>query len=136
MDTKTSIKEAEALAYANYHCRIWWNRAVAIWGTRCGMMPAVILNKRLKSTAGRAWIYSEGHEHYAGKMVLEFSHGLLIKHAEYFSRDTIPHEIAHFIAYRVYGEENHGIHWKIVTEKMTGKVLSRCHSLPSLWKAK
>lgn len=78
----------------------------------------VVMNGRLTSTAGRAFLES-------GK--LEFSPSLYEANEAEFLNDTVPHEFAHLVAYRVYGDKGHGIGWKAVMQDM-GFNATRCHS--------
>ena len=76
------------------------------------------LNRRLTSTAGRAFI-AEGR--------MEFSEILYKQNVEAFLEDTVPHELAHIIAYRVYGSHGHDASWKKVMMAL-GYEPTRCHS--------
>lgn len=90
------------LDVANFHTRVWWKRFVDVY-PQLGGIPAVKLNGRLKTTAGRAW-YEDGF--------IELSPELMWEHTEEFTRDTIPHELAHIVAYRLTGDTGHGKGWK------------------------
>jgi SprT protein len=76
------------------------------------------MNGRLTSTAGRAFL-EEGR--------LEFSKVLYAQNEEQFLNDTVPHELAHIVAYRVFGDRGHGVHWKQVMNFL-GFEATRCHS--------
>jgi SprT protein len=76
------------------------------------------MNGRLTSTAGRAFL-QEGR--------LDFSKSLYAQNVENFLNDTVPHELAHIIAYRVYGSTGHDSAWRKVMD-MLGFEPTRCHS--------
>ena len=76
------------------------------------------MNGRLTSTAGRAFI-AEGR--------MDFSKVLYSQNEEAFLADTVPHEFAHIVAYRVYGSTGHDASWRKVME-MLGYTPTRCHS--------
>ena len=83
--------------------------------------PKVVLNNRLKSTAGRAFI--ENNPQY-----IDLSTELFWQYTEQFVQDTIPHELAHLVAFTVYGDPGHGIGWRNVITKMNIPT-KRCHNM-------
>lgn len=89
----------------------WWNFATKLFSNSIGAMPEIKVNKRLTSTAGRAWLES-------GK--IEYSAYFLEEYTQDMFENTIPHELAHIIAYRMYGEKNHGKAWKLVALALYG----------------
>ena len=76
------------------------------------------MNGRLTSTAGRAF-YKEGR--------LDFSKVLYANNVDAFLNDTVPHELAHVIAHRVYNSTGHDAGWKKVMMAL-GFEPTRCHS--------
>ena len=76
------------------------------------------MNGRLTSTAGRAFL---------GEGRLEFSKVLYAQNEAQFLNDTVPHELAHIVAYRVFGDRGHGVHWKHVMNFL-GFEANRCHN--------
>lgn len=76
------------------------------------------MNSRLTSTAGRAF-YDRGY--------MDFSTSLYEANREEFLLDTVPHEFAHMVSYRVYGTRGHDRNWRFVVEQLGG-VANRCHS--------
>lgn len=76
------------------------------------------MNGRLTSTAGRAYL-AEGR--------VEFSKKLYAENVEAFLNDTVAHEFAHIVAYRVYGSTGHDVAWK-KTMMMLGYEPTRCHN--------
>jgi len=59
---------------------------------------------------------------------IHLNHGLLIRNKQDFLSQTIPHEIAHLVAFRVFGESGigHGKEWKFVM-RVFGIEPNRCH---------
>lgn len=112
--------------FAEYHNKKWWIEARKIFGDSIGVMPAVKMNARLTSTAGRAFI-EDGYS--------DFSCYLMEKNAEHFAKDTIPHELSHHIAYRLYGDKGHGKAWKMVALKLYGQN-NTYHTMETLNQAK
>jgi SprT-like family len=82
-----------------------WLRFRELYGNKVGKKPTIERNNRLRTTAGRAFLHDNK---------IDISTKLLLEFPSHFAKDTIPHEGAHFVAYRVFGEENHGKPWKAV----------------------
>ena len=75
---------------------------------------------RLKGrTAGKAFLGRE----------IRFNPILYMENKNTFIARTVPHEIAHMIAYDLYGRvKPHGNEWKTVCRKIGMKDITRCHS--------
>lgn len=86
-----------------------------------GKMPKIIFNNRLKTTAGRC--------DYAARVV-DLSPSLMRENVKEFCNTIIPHELAHQVAFDVYGDTGHGPDWKSVMV-VYGIEPARCHSLTS-----
>jgi SprT protein len=99
----------------------WWNKLRALYPSIAATRPEVKYNKRLKTTAGRAFIESK-------PQYIDLSTELLWQHPEKFMVDTIPHELAHCAAYTVYGDTGHGKGWKLVMRSI-GLEPERCHTM-------
>ena len=76
------------------------------------------MNSRLTSTAGRAF-YDRGY--------MDFSTSLYEANQEEFLVDTVPHEFAHMVAFRVYNSVGHDNSWRYVVQQLGGSP-NRCHS--------
>jgi len=113
MDTTTLHN---VMAQATATC---WLGLRAQYGKRVGKMPELYFNNRLRTTAGRAHINGNIVE-LATKLVPEFP--------QEYIKVIIPHELAHIVAYRVFGEENHGLPWKQIMANM-GLSTSPYHNL-------
>ena len=118
----------EALVFVENLSFVWWEKAWHIWGGRIGPLPASRINKRLKSTAGRAFIMAD--QPYS-----DYSLYLLNKYRQEFENDTIPHELSHHIAWRVWKDRGHGKAWKQVAERLYGSC-ARTHTMESEYQAK
>ena len=78
-------------------------------------------NPRMRTAAGRA-IYSQN--------LIELNKELLERHPEHLEQ-VVAHEMAHLIAYALFGPRQgagHGMGWKR-TMRMLGFPAARCHSL-------
>lgn len=95
--------------WAVFHGVIFWRKAQAFYGIRIGAMPKVVMNSRLTSTGGRAWL----EDYY-----IDLSCYLMERNPETFRTVTIPHELCHLIAFRLYGDKGHGKPWKKVMVEM------------------
>ena len=106
-----------------------WRKAYDIWGPRIGVIPVVEMNARLTSTAGRAFMLTAMNKKVVPPMVerMDFSCFLMQNNWYDFLAQTVPHECAHFIALRVYGDENHGQGFKYVMQELGCRV-ERCHT--------
>lgn len=111
---------------ARFSARFWWKKAEKAFkalGYDIGEMPEVSINNRLTSTAGRAWAED-------GKGKIDLSRYLMERYPEYFTRDTIPHELAHIISNRLFNDGMHKAGWKFTVQTMGCKT-TRCHNMPS-----
>lgn len=82
-------------------------------------VPAVVLNNRLKSTAGRAW-YEEDK--------IDLSVELFREHTHWMLTDVIPHELCHMAAWRWHKHSGHGPAWKD-TMRAIGLEPKRTHDM-------
>ena len=99
------MNHVKLLEQAQFESRLWWIKLEKIYGS-IGETPYILLNNRLRTTAARAWIYD-------GKV--DLCTRLLVRYPQEYFRQTIPHELAHMVAWRVFGYEGaHGIPWKNV----------------------
>ena len=69
--------------------------------------PGLVFNKRLKATAGRAFIESK-------PQYIDVSNDLLWLYPQEFHDTIIPHEAAHLAAFTRYTDDKHGKGWKLV----------------------
>lgn len=83
--------------------------------------PKIIFNKRLKTTAGRAFVQSV-------PQYIDLSNELLWQHPEEFRDVIIPHEAAHLAAYTRFADAGHGNGWRMVMAYL-GLPPERCHSM-------
>lgn len=67
--------------------------------------PKIVYNKRLKTTAGRAWLT---------KNYIDLSNDLVYEHGEKILMWVIPHELGHFVANEIFGHDGHGPEFKRV----------------------
>lgn len=105
-----------------------WQKAYGIWGDKIGQMPLVKMNARLTATAGFAYMLTANNKTVRPPIIerVEYSCFLMLHNWDDFLKQTVPHECAHFIALRVYGDENHGKGFKYVMQKLGCRV-ERCH---------
>lgn len=84
-------------------------------------MPTVGFDLRGR-VAGRA---------YCGRRHVQFNPVLLVENVQPFLTDTIPHELAHLVAYELYGGsiEPHGSEWARIMTQVFGIPANRCHQL-------
>lgn len=94
------------------------NQAEQIFGVRFDV--ELKLNKRLTSTAGRAFYVQN---------LIELSDKLLQDNFQGFLDDTLPHEFCHLLSYKLYAEagKGHSQEWKATMLAM-GYKPTRCHS--------
>lgn len=79
-----------------------WADLVSAYGPGVGALPAAKWNKRLTSTAGRAFVE---------KGVIELSPKIFQVYPEGYILDIIPHELAHVAAFRFFQDDGHGKGW-------------------------
>ena len=65
---------------------------------------------------------------HRGGCTIRYNLALLDRHGEAFLRDTVPHETAHYVAYRLHGRgiRPHGPEWQQIMQ-LFGADPSRCH---------
>ena len=100
----------------------WWNKAGKLIPqiTEIRLVkPEIVLNHRLVTTAGF---------NYDEKPLIELNTVLFYTNIHGFGNDTIPHELAHYIADNCFDSSGHDKGFYMVGEKLTGRKLSRCHS--------
>ncbi len=102
----------------------WWRKAVGIYGKRLKACPTIRVSKRMTRCAGLA---------YVADNEIAVSHKFLLAYPHDMRDDTIPHELAHIVAYQLTGyggkpREAHGKPWKDVCIVLTGKPLSIYHN--------
>ena len=95
------------------------------WGAdKVNKIPTIKYNLSGRC-AGRAhWIY------VTNDMFIRINPILLNENVEYMLTNTVPHEIAHLVAYMVFGKsiKPHGYEWKTVM-RCFGLTPDRCHYL-------
>jgi SprT protein len=106
---------------AQYHVRAWWVKFLAQYPTIQRVTPVVTLNNRLKTTAGRAFIGDVPQR-------IDLSTDLFSQHTDQMIVDTIPHELAHLVAYTIHGDKGHGKGWYSVVAHM-GIQTTRMHDM-------
>ena len=67
--------------------------------------------------------------HRNGYTIINFNAALFKRHAEDFLVQTVPHEVAHLVAYQHYGAKirPHGQEWQSIMQ-LFGADVSRCHN--------
>lgn len=103
----------------DYHGNIIWINYSKIF-KGIGPRPAIKINKRLRSTAGRAFI-SENPQY------IDLAYCFLVEFPEDMLADTLPHEYAHIIAWNLFQDPGHGKGWKHVMRSY-GLEPTRCHN--------
>ena len=65
-----------------------------------------------------------------GKYQLRFNPVLLRENREHFLKQTVGHEVAHLLAYELFGPgvQAHGKEWKSIMVKVFGLPAERCHN--------
>lgn len=122
--TKYNIEKLQRTA--NIVAEDFWVAAKNVFGVDIGQLPIIIMNPRLTAVAGRAWLDLNK---------VDLSCYLMDKYPDNFRLDTIPHELCHHIANRLYGDRGHGNGWKYTMVKM-GVEPIRLHSMETLYQAK
>lgn len=63
------------------------------------------------------------------KNLLRFNKQLLLDNQQHFLKQTVPHEVAHLIAYQIFGLKikPHGKEWQLIMQKVYQLPAERCH---------
>ena len=83
-----------------------------------GPAPTLVINSRLRTSAGRCF-YETG--------VIDFNPKI---DQEFLLTDTLPHELGHLIAYRLYKDHGHSDDWRRCCAMVGLKGAARCHDQP------
>ena len=102
-DLTGAVAACWARFQANAHTS-WPNLPVAHL-ERMAEPPTVVIRPRMTAAAGKA---------YLARGLLVLSREYLQHHPTQMVEQTLPHEVAHFIAWRVFKDGGHGVHWKAV----------------------
>ena len=98
----------------------FYSLARSIWPTQLDNWQKPVWNTKLRgTTAGRAYLQTN---------IFRINPELYVQNREHLLLTTVPHEIAHLVAYRVFGDRGHGNGWKTVMRRF-GLVPERCHNL-------
>jgi SprT protein len=81
----------------------------------------VVMNKRLKTTAGRAIIGADF-------LRIEFNPTLYAQEGQVFIDRTVVHEFAHIVACVLMKSTGHDAHWRSVMQTLGAIDSKRCHS--------
>lgn len=106
MNTKNTLNRIARASVARA-----WNKLTCQYGkVHLGEAPIIVINRRLKTTAGRAWL-TDGKIDISERLMLDFPREIIMQ--------TIPHEVAHIAAFRLfqYGVnrgESHGAPWQYI----------------------
>lgn len=119
MEKKLTPEELGNLVAAS--AKFWWAKLYTLYPVIGPHIPKIKYNKRLKTTAGRAF-------YAAVPQYVDLSVELLWEYPDEMLNDTIPHELAHLAAFTVYGDSGHGPSWKKVMREI-GLEPSRCHNM-------
>jgi len=98
-----------------------WLRLRKLYPALSPIRPAVKYNKRLKTTAGRAFVERNPQE-------IDLSTDLLWQHTDEMINQVLPHEYAHLVAYTIFKDSGHGTAWKLIMQQLGLEPL-RCHSM-------
>lgn len=110
-------------------CHTYWTRAQAKYPVIADFdLPPVIINSRLRTTAGRCF-YQRTKAGYICVKV-DFNKTLMEANKTDFIVDTIPHELAHAMDKIVFNNKGHGSTWRECFRAITnGREPTRCHSM-------
>ena len=103
-----------------------WHKLDMVYDLSGFTCPQVIINRRLKTTAGRSF--------YTLRKI-DLSASLFEEYPDIFIGDTIPHEVCHQVAWDIFQQGGHGEDWKRVMVAY-GINPTRCHPMTNtLWEA-
>lgn len=121
-----SMDQKPLLALAQKTVHTTWGKLIRVYPELTTPCPVVLLNARLKTTAGRSFYWLRK---------IDLSTSLFAEHPFDFVRDTIPHELCHQAAWDLFEERGHGEPWRRVMLAI-GVEPNRCHQMTNtLWEA-
>lgn len=104
-------------------------RAEAVWARAEGLWPQfqrvpLEITRIHGAVAGQAWYNGDRPT----RIVLSWDY--LLTNPKQMMEDTLPHEVAHAVARRLYGAtiRPHGVEWQGIYLGLTGRMPERCHS--------
>jgi SprT protein len=82
--------------------------------------PDPIIDFKLRGVAaGKAWLT---------KNKIQYQPKIASQNLDDFLKSTVPHEVAHIVAWVVYGDNSHGEYWQHVMKRFGVTNITRCHS--------
>jgi SprT protein len=115
------MTRTELLEEVNHCADGWWIMLRKLYPSISSVRPEIVLNNRLKTTAGRAFYAND-------PQYVDLSMELLTYNLSAFLGDTIPHELCHLVAWTVYNEHGHGNAWKMIMRSI-GLEPTRLHNM-------
>lgn len=88
-------------------------------GNNIGRLPEIKLNNRLRTTGARC---------FYDKRIIDLNTAMFRENYVTYETEIIPHELAHQIAWDIFGDKGHGKPWKWVMVKI-GLEPNRCHNM-------
>lgn len=106
------------------------NLCLKIAADKYGQMPAVTIRYDLKGRAAGMAGCRRSWDGTATDLYLRFNREALEKDWDHMVKQTIPHEVAHLVAYCFprLGAKNHNSAWKMI-DRSLGGTGERCHQM-------
>ncbi len=99
------LTRSELQDIADETAEAWWRELRRHYPSIQKSPPTMVLNGRLTRTLGRAWVDSN-------PQIIDLSIKNMLTNINLYRSDIIPHELAHLVAFTVYGDTGHGKAWK------------------------
>ena len=96
-----------------------WAKLRKVYPRISVVVPKIVYNKKLKTTAGRAFL--EGQ-------YIDLSVELLWSDTRTMLEVIVPHEFSHLVAYTIYADCGHGAGWRQVMQSI-GQKPDRLHTM-------
>lgn len=106
----------------------WIHRARELTGTSARRLPVPDVSFDLRGRSAGQAVFARRRR----DIRIRINAGLLASHPRQMLEDTVPHEVAHVVIFRLYGRKAkpHGPEWKALMRAF-GVDPAPCHSLPT-----
>ncbi len=108
----------------------WHQRACYLWGLNARVVPVPEVVFDMAGRAAGQALFALQEQHRPDR--LRFNAALLSSYPDFMRTETVPHELAHVVVFRLYGPsaKPHGLQWRALMH-LFGVTARACHNLPT-----
>ena len=122
--TKPHKATAEQLADCEAALHFWLAKAKDLWPGQAKWIKPELHFDLNGLSAGMVVV----KRHPGLQIRIRINQDLLARYPKETLEETVPHEVAHYVAYLMHGKLTHGAEWRAIMEAF-GKPATRCHQM-------